>query len=100
MFLLLPSCINTSGLLTVGTPFTVQGTMTLGGLTGSCLIWRGNNGESFYLYQDPLLDNSLFDQISTPGVTSRLVVATRSDLSAPCTVDKVVQVQEVLEVIQ
>ena len=91
---------NASELLVVGTPFVVQGTMTVSNNHGACLIWKGDNGETFYLYQDPLLDNSTFDQITTPGVTSRLVVVTRSDLSSPCTVDEIVQVQEVLDIIQ
>ena len=98
--LLVSGCVDTSGLLVVGTPFVVQGTMTVGDKDGACLIWRGENGVSYYLYQDPLLDNSAFDQITTPGVTSRLVVVTRSDLTAPCKVDTILQVQEVLEIVQ
>jgi hypothetical protein len=83
LFALAGGCLNlnTGSLLSVGTPFVVQGTMTVA--NGGCLVWEGNNGESFYLYQDPLLDNNLFDQINAPGVTSRLVIVTRSDLSAP-----------------
>jgi hypothetical protein len=97
--LLLQGC-DASALLVVGTPFAVQGTMTVSNRDAACLIWMGDNGETFYLYQDPLLDNSTFDQITTPGVTSRLVVVTRSDLTSPCTVDEVVQVEEVLEIVQ
>lgn len=89
--------VNTAGLLAVGTPFVVRGTMTVE--KGSCLVWQAENGQSCYLYQDPLLDNDLFNQITTPGTTSRLVVVTRSDLSAPCDTDLIVQVQSVLEVV-
>lgn len=89
--------VNTAGLLTVGTPFVVRGTMTVE--QGSCLVWQAENGQSFYLYQDPLLDNDLFNQITTPGATSRLVVVTRTDLAAPCATDAIVQVQEVLEIV-
>jgi hypothetical protein len=100
LFALAGGCINLnrSELLPVGTPFVVQGTMTVS--DGDCLVWQANNGESFYLYQDPLLDNNLFDQVNTSGVTSRLVIVTRSDLTAPCKTDKIVQVQEVLEIVQ
>jgi len=95
-------CIDLGGaadLLPVGTPFVVRGTMTVGG-NETCLRWQADNGVTYSLYQDALLDNTVFDRITTPGVTSRLVVATRSDLPAPCTVDRVVQVQEALEIVE
>ena len=99
LFALVGACnLNTAQLLPVGTPFVVQGTMSV--TNAGCLVWDADNGQSFYLYQDPLLDNNLFDQITTPGVTSRLVIVTRSDLTSPCKTDKIAQVQEVLEVIQ
>lgn len=98
--LLLVQGCDASAFFVVGTPFVVQGTMTVSSHSGSCLIWKGDNGETYYLYQDPLLDSNTFDQITTPGVTSRLVVVTRSDLTSPCTVDEVVQVQEVIEIVQ
>ncbi len=91
--------LNTSQLLPVGTPFVVQGTMTLGGPNGDCLVWQADNGQSYYLYQNALLDNNAFDQINTPGVTSRLVIAIRSDLPAGCRADKVAEVNQVLEVL-
>lgn len=95
-------CIDLSGasdLLPVGTPFVVRGTMTVGGGNEACLRWQAENGMSYYLYQDALLDNTVFDRITTPGVTSRLVVATRSDLPAPCAVDRIVQVTQALEIL-
>ena len=100
LFILAGGCVNlnTSQLLPVGTPFVVQGTMTT--TNSGCLVWQADNGESFYLFQDPLLDNNLFDQVNSPGVTSRLVIVTRSDLTSPCKTDKIAQVQEVLEVVQ
>ncbi len=99
----LTGCIDlgdASQLLPVGTPFVVRGTMTLVDRGGACLVWQGDNGVSYYLYQDALLDNSTFDQITAPGVTSRLVLVTRSDLPAPCSVERIAQVQEVLEIVR
>lgn len=83
-------------LLPVGTPFVVNGTMTL--VNGNCLTWVGDNGIKYHLYQDPLLDSATFDQVTTPGAVSRLVIATRSDLTYPCGKGTVVEVQQVLEV--
>ena len=103
LFFNMQGCLDlgaTSDLLPVGTPFVIRGTMTLADQNGACLVWHGENGVSYYLYQDALLDNNSFDRITTPGATSRLVVATRSDLTAPCTVDKIVQVQSVLEILE
>lgn len=89
---------DTTNLLPVGTPFVVRGTMTVSN-RGGCLLWQGENGVRYYLYQDPLLENGLFDQATRPGATARLVVSTRSDLPAGCEVDQVVEVKEVLEVL-
>ncbi len=83
-------------LLPVGTPFTVRGTLTL--QDSGCPVWAADNGVTYFLYQDPLLDNASFDQVTTPGVTSRLVVATRSDLTSPCKNATVVEVKNVLEI--
>ena len=91
--------LGTSGLLPVGTSFVVRGTMTVPEGDG-CPVWAGENGQNYYLYQGTLLDNALFDRISTPGVTSRLVISTRGDLTSPCKVDQVAQVTEVLEIVQ
>ncbi|GMV96459.1 MAG: hypothetical protein HRF43_13615 [Phycisphaerae bacterium] len=95
-----PGCIDLSSLdlLPVGTPFVVRGTMTVS--SGGCLVWRAENGRNYYLYQDPLLDNGVFDRVTTPGVTSRLLVSTRSDLPTACRVDEAVQVTNVLEIVE
>jgi hypothetical protein len=90
---------DTSQLLPVGTPFVVRGTMTVTSEEGACLVWRAENGQSYFLYQDPLLDNDVYDRVIVPGATSRLVIATRSDLVAGCQVDGVAQVKEVLEIV-
>lgn len=92
--------LGADSLLPVGTPFVVRGTMTVSGQGGACLVWEAENGQSYFLYQDSLLDNNVFDRVTTPGVTSRLVGATRSDLPSACTVDAVLQVTEVLEIVE
>ena len=71
---------------------------SLGGPNGDCLVWQADNGQSYYLYQNALLENNSFDRINTPGVTSRLVIAIRNDLPAGCRADNVAEVNQVLEV--
>jgi hypothetical protein len=89
---------DTSQLLPVGTPFVVRGTMTVVERQGPCLVWIGENGVQYHLFQSPLLANEAFDRINTPGVISRLVVATRSDLVFGCQIGTVVEVRDVLEI--
>ncbi len=91
--------ITADNLLPVGTPFVVQGTATVVDNDGACLVWIGENGVTYHLFQGPLLDNDLFDQITTPGVTSRLVLVTRSDLEVTCQMGTIVEVREVLEIL-
>ena len=90
LFVVLAGCIDlndaSSQLLPVGTSFVVQGTATTIDNDGPCLVWIGENGVTYHLFQDAQLDNDLFDLITTPGVTSRLEVATRSDLDVACQV--------------
>lgn len=97
------ACINlpdTTALLPVGTPFVVRGTMTLQDDRRPCPVWLAENGTQYYLYQDALLDNSTYDRVVTPGATSRLVLATRSDLAVPCDGAVAAEVQNVLEIVE
>ena len=99
------SCVDLGeaqqALLPGGAPFVVRGTATIVEVSGApCLVWIGENGVTYHLFQDPLLDNESFDRITTPDTTSRLVIATRSDLVVACQVGTVVEVQEVLEIIE
>ena len=52
------------------------------------------------MFQSPALDNESFDRITTPGVTSRLEIATRDDLEVACLIGTVVEVQDVLEIVE
>lgn len=100
-----PSCIDLSdeNILPVGTPFVLQGTATVISTDGGpCAVWIGENGVTYHLFQDPLLDNDLFDQVTTSGTTSRLVIATRRDLEVSCQLETegtIVEVDEILEVL-
>ncbi len=85
-------------LLAVGTPFVLSGTAALIDNDGPCLVWLGENGITYHLFQDARLDNDLFDQVSEPGTTSRLEIVTRTDLDVVCQVGDVVEVRDVLEI--
>ena len=87
-------------LLAVGTPFVVKGTATLADDNGPCLIWIGQNNITYHLFQGPTVDNEIFDQIITPGVTSRLILTKRTDLEVACQMGTIVEVQDVLEIVE
>ncbi len=93
-------CIDLSdqNFLPVGTPFTVSGVASVADNDGPCLVWLGDNGVTYHLFQDPLLDNDQFDQITSSGTRSRLVLVTRSDLEVQCEIGTIVEVEEVLEI--
>jgi len=94
-------CINLPAevsLLPTGTPFVIQGTSAVVDYEGPCPVWVGENGVTYHLFQDPLLNNETFDQVVTPGTTSRLVVVTRSDLVVSCEMGTIVEVQDVLQI--
>jgi hypothetical protein len=98
----LSGCIELNApetLLPIGTSFVVRGTAAIVDNGGPCLIWLADNGLAYYLYQDPSVDNDTFDRATTPGATSRLEIAVRNDLIAPCLVDVIVEVQDVLEIV-
>lgn len=81
-----------------GTPFVLRGTAAVLESNGPCPIWVGENGETYHLFQDPSLENEAFDEVVQPGVTSRLVLVTRSDLTLDCQAGVIVEVRDVLEV--
>lgn len=82
-----------------GVPFVVQGTATVIEFRGPCAVWVGDNGLTYHLFQSRFLDNELFDRVTTPGTTSRLVIATRTDLEVSCQTGTIVEVQDVLEIL-
>ncbi|UCD28645.1 MAG: hypothetical protein JSV03_16440 [Planctomycetota bacterium] len=88
------------GLLTTGSPFVISGTSTLVDNNGPCLIWIGENGVTYHLFQGLTVENETFDRITTPGVTSRLLLAERSDLDVICLMGTIVEVQDVLEIVE
>ncbi len=87
-------------LLSSVSPFVVSGTATVVDNDGPCRAWIGDNGVTYHLFQDPLLDNDLFDRIIEPGTVSRLVLAERSDLRLACAFGINVEVQDVLEIVE
>ena len=87
-------------LLPIGTAFVVKGTAAVIDNAGPCLIWEGENGITYHLFQDPRVENETFDRITTPGVTSRLEIAVRNDLEVICQVGRIVEVQDVLEIVE
>ncbi|MCB9850370.1 MAG: hypothetical protein H6817_06660 [Phycisphaerales bacterium] len=87
-------------LFPIGTAFVVSGTADLVDTEdGACPVWLGDNGVTYHLFQNPRVDNADYDQITTPGVTSRLELATRTDLVIDCQVGTIVEVQNVLEIV-
>ncbi len=86
-------------LVSTGTSFVLKGTATVLDSNGPCLAWIGDNGIIYHLFQSPTVENAVFDHITTPGVTSRLQIATRTDLQVSCQVGTIVEVLNVLEVV-
>jgi hypothetical protein len=78
--------------------FVVKGTAAVDDQNGPCRIWYGENGFTYYLFQDPRVDNETFDRVITPGVTSRLELLIRADLEVTCQVDRKAEVVDVLEI--
>ena len=86
--------------LTSGAPFIVSGTTAVIDNNGPCLVWMGDNGEVFHLFQGLGLDNETFDRVTTPGTRSRLQLGRRNDLTVSCQVGTIVEIQDVLEIIE
>ena len=85
--------------ISTGSSFVVKGTATVLDNNGPCLAWIGDNGITYHLFQTPSVENATFDRVTTPGVTSRLQLATRDDLQVACQVGIIVEVLNVLEVV-
>ena len=88
------------GLFSSGSPFVISGTATLADNNGPCLLWIGENGVTYHLFQGLTVENETFDRITTPGVTSRLLLAHRTDLEVSCQIGTIVEVQDVLEIVE
>ncbi len=86
-------------LIDIGAPYVMRGSAVLLDDDGPCLAWLGDDGNTYHLIQVQTMENELFDELVTPGTRSRLVLATRDDLSVACQVGNVAEVQNVLEVI-
>lgn len=92
--------LGTDSLFSEGSAFVISGTADLANVDGgSCNVWIGDNGAIYHLFQTPQVDNGDFDQITTPGVTSRLLIATRSDLVIDCKIGTTVDVEDILEIV-
>jgi len=104
---LLAACISActiqvpvgDSLLSVGTPFVLSGTAEVADNGGPCLVWRGDNGITYHLFQDRAVDNEIFDRVTTPGVRSRLELSRRTDLEVACEIGTIVEVIDVLEIV-
>lgn len=98
--ILLAGCLSNQNVLFVkGEPFIISGTAATVNRTGPCLVWYGENGFTYQLFQGARVANEDFDRVTTPGVTSRLEISTRSDLQVACQVGTIVEVQRVLEIV-
>jgi hypothetical protein len=88
-------------LFPTGTSFVMRGTAeNVPSSGGACNIWRGQNGVVYHLFQGVRVDNADFDRMTTPGVTSRIEVATRTDLVVDCLQGTIVEVRQVLEIVE
>lgn len=81
-----------------GEPFIMRGTAATINVGGPCRVWIGDNGITYHLFQSVRLSSEEFDRVSTPGVTSRLQLATRNDLKVDCQTGDIVEVERVLDV--
>lgn len=99
------SCITVDlpeqiSLLPVETSFVLKGTSAIVEGEVPCLVWYGENGLVYHLFQSPRVDNATYDRVVTPGVTSRLELAKRNDLQVVCAQGAVLEVQNVLEIVE
>ncbi|MBN2559445.1 MAG: hypothetical protein JXQ75_00755 [Phycisphaerae bacterium] len=83
-----------------GTPFIAKGTYELREVWGGdpCPVWVTDTGAIYHLFQDIAVSNEDFDRVTTPGVTSRLQLTTRSDLVVGCLIGIPVEVKQVLSI--
>ena len=75
-----------------GGSFVVTGVAEVVENNGSCAIWLADDGRTFVLFQDPRLPNADFDNVTTPGTRSRLVLDLRSALGDRCREDAIAAV--------
>ena len=95
------SCITFPDEVVVGAsgqPFILKGTTTLLDDEGPCLVWVGDNGMVYHLFQGTQVTNETFDRVTTVGTESRLQLSTRSDLAVSCQVGTIVEVVDVLQI--
>jgi hypothetical protein len=93
--------LGTETLFPTGTAFVLSGTADrVDTQVGGCLVWLGENGVTYHLFQNPRVDNGEFDLVTTPGVTSRLELSTRTDLVVDCQIGTIAQVENILEIVQ
>lgn len=78
--------------------FVLKGTSAIVDNEGPCLVWFGESGFTYHLFQNPRVDNATFDRVVTPGVTSRLEVAKRNDLHVACELGAILEVENVMEI--
>jgi hypothetical protein len=100
--ILVPSCtIALPNPLTAGASFIVKGTFEVRQEfgRGDCPVWVADTGILYHLFQGTGIANADFDRITTPGVTSRLRIASRSDLVVACQIGTSVVVDEVLQIL-
>ena len=88
------------GVLGSSSQFVVRGTAAIADNDGPCPIWVGENGATYHLFQAPHLDNETFDYVTTPGTTSRLVLAVRDDIELECQFGTIAEIQSVLEIVE
>ena len=69
------------------------------GALESCRVFLADTGIRYHLFQEPDLDNDLFDAVTTPGAISRLEVQARPDIELTCHIGTIVEVRDVLELI-
>lgn len=105
MVLGLAACIDVAipgegSLFVTGEPFVLGGTAAIVDCDGPRLVWYGDNGITYHLFQGTRLTNDEFDRVTTAGVSSRLEIATRQDLVVSCQIGTIVEVQRVLEIVE
>ena len=81
-------------------PFVIRGRTEEARVANSdCLVFRAESGVDYILSQAPRLPNEVFDEVTTVGASSRLVVEARSDIAVDCRGVTVVEVRDILELI-
>ncbi len=94
--------IGLPDLFPISAPFIVKGTFEerAAFLQAPCPVWVDTTGVVYHLFQNEVISNEDFDRVTTPGVTSRLRLEIRRDLTVGCPMGKTVEVIQVLEIIQ